>query len=125
MSWRDVIESPSQYSHNSQKCISEDTGNNGVKSLESFSRPHSLATDRKRHDSIPNAHNSHNPQKKMPTRAELTRICRLAVADYPDIDPERLRRFLECSEDAQWCTGRVARHIARRMAKNLILEKNP
>jgi len=125
MSWRDVIETPSQYSYNPQKDISRNTGNNENRSLKNFSCPDSLAAEREKHNSNPNAHNSHNPQKEMPTRAELAQICRLAVAEYPDIDPERLRRFLECAEDPAWCSERVARHIARRMAEGLIREPNP
>lgn len=122
MSWRDVIEAPSHYSHNSQKGISEDIGNNGVKDEKCISGcQHSIAGTEKR-NSNPNAHYSHNPQKEMPSRPELERICRRAVADYPSVDPERLRRFLEVSEDPMWCSERTARHIARRMSEGLIRE---
>jgi len=55
-------------------------------------------------------------------RPELERICRRAVADYPNVDPARLRRFLETAEDPEWCSERVARHIARRMYEGLIRE---
>ena len=58
----------------------------------------------------------------MPDRPELDRICRKAVADYPDVEPARLRRFIEVAEDPEWCTERVARHLARRMSEGLIHE---
>jgi len=58
----------------------------------------------------------------MPSRPELDAICRKAVADYPDVDPARLRRFLEVAEDPQWTTERVARHLARRILEGLINE---
>ena len=122
MSWRDVIETPSQYSRNSQKAISGNTGNCGAKSLESFSFPASIATKKEKHNSNPNTQYSHNPQKEMPSCSELARICRLAVADYPSIDPERLRRFLQCAEDPAWCGEKTARHIARLMGEGLIRE---
>jgi hypothetical protein len=47
-------------------------------------------------------------------------ICRRAVADYPAIPAERLRRFLEVAEDPEWCSERIARLLARRMAEGLI-----
>lgn len=53
---------------------------------------------------------------------ELHAICRRAVTDYPDIDPDRLRRFIEDADDPDWCNERVARHIARRMSEGLIRE---
>ena len=56
----------------------------------------------------------------MPARPELERICRRACANFPDVDSDRVRRFLEVAEDPAWCTERVARHIARRMAEGLI-----
>jgi len=59
---------------------------------------------------------------RMPSRAELERICRRAVADYPSIEPERVQRFIEVVDDPEWCTERVARHIARRMSEGLIWE---
>lgn len=55
-----------------------------------------------------------------PTPAALLDICRRAVADYPTVPAERLRRFLEVAEDPEWCSERVARHIARRMAEGLV-----
>ena len=58
----------------------------------------------------------------MPSRPELDSICRRAVRDYPHVDTARLRRFLEVAQDPHWCTERVARHIARRMAEGLIRE---
>ena len=54
------------------------------------------------------------------SRPELDAVCRRAVADFPEVDPARLRQFLEVAEDPVWCTERVARHIARRMADGLI-----
>jgi len=122
MSWRDVIETPTHYSHNPHKSVSEDTGNNGVKSLKSFSGSDSTATKTEKHNSDPNTQYSHNPQKEMPSRAELERICRRATADYPSVEPERLRRFLEVADDPEWCTERAARHLARRMQEGLIRE---
>ena len=59
--------------------------------------------------------------KRMPSRGQLEAICRRAVADYPAIPAERLRRLLEVAEDPEWCSERVARHIARRMAEGLIV----
>jgi len=59
---------------------------------------------------------------RMPDPRQLEAICRRAVADYPDVEPERLRRFLEVAEDPEWCSERVARHIARRMSEGLINE---
>ena len=58
--------------------------------------------------------------RTVPTREELARICRRATAKYPSVEPERLRRFLEVAEDPEWCTERVARHLARRMAEGVI-----
>ena len=60
--------------------------------------------------------------RTMPSREEVTRICRRATADYPSIDPARLRCFLEIAEDSEWCTERAARHLARRMSEGLIHE---
>lgn len=57
---------------------------------------------------------------QMPSRPELDAICRRAVADFPNVDPARLRRFLETAEDPAWCSERVARHIARRISEGLI-----
>lgn len=59
---------------------------------------------------------------EMPSRAELERICRRATADYPSVEPERLRGFLETADDPGWTTERAARHLARRMAEGLIRE---
>lgn len=56
----------------------------------------------------------------MPDPQHLDSICRRAVAEHPDVDPDRLRRFLEVAEDPEWACERVARHIARRMAEGLI-----
>jgi hypothetical protein len=56
----------------------------------------------------------------MPDPRHLDAICRRAVSDYPGVDAGRLRRFLEVAEDPQWCSERVARHIAMRMAQGLI-----
>lgn len=58
----------------------------------------------------------------MPSRPELDAICRRACRDFLDVDPARLRRFLEVAEDPAWCTERVARHLARRMHQGLIRE---
>lgn len=58
----------------------------------------------------------------MPSPAELTRNCRHAVAGLPNVDADRLRRFLETAEDPEWCSERVARVIAMRMAQGLIRE---
>ena len=57
-----------------------------------------------------------------PPGHQLEGICRRAAADYPNVDPARLRRFLEVAEDPEWCSERVARHIARRMQQGLIRE---
>ena len=119
MSWRDVIETPTHYSHNPHKAISEDIGNNGVKGSKSFSGSH-YPKKTEKHNSDSNTHYSHNPQKEMPSRADLARICRRATADYPSVEPERLRCFLEVAQDPAWCSERVARHIARRMSEGLI-----
>jgi len=59
---------------------------------------------------------------QMPSRPELEAICRRACADFPDVEPERLRRFLEVAEDPEWCSERIARHLARRMSEGLIRE---
>ena len=56
----------------------------------------------------------------MPSRPELDAICRRAVSDFPTVDPARLRRFIEVAEDPEWCSERVARHIAKRMQEGLI-----
>ena len=120
MSWREVIETPTHYSHNPHKSVSEDTGNNGVKSLKSFSGSDSTATQTEKHNSDSNTQYSHNPQKEMPSREELARICRRATADYPGIEPERLRRFLETADDPEWTTERAARQLAKRMHEGLI-----
>ena len=119
MSWRDVIETPTQYSHNPHKAISEDTGNNGVKGSKSFSGSHS-PTKTEKHNSDSNTHYSHNPQKQMPSRAELQHICIVATANFPAIEPYWLVRFLEVADDPEWCTERAARHLARRMSEGLI-----
>ena len=58
----------------------------------------------------------------MPDRAELVAVCRRAARDFPDVDPARLFRFLQVAEDPEWCSERVARHIARRMQQGLIRE---
>ena len=58
--------------------------------------------------------------RRMPDPRQLEMICRRAVRDFPDVDPDRLRRFLETAEDPEWCSERVARHIACRMADGLI-----
>jgi len=63
-----------------------------------------------------------NHPQKSPMQNGLERICRRAVADYPDVSPERLRRFLEVAEDPEWCSERIARHLARRMSEGLIRE---
>ena len=60
----------------------------------------------------------------MPDRAELVAVCRRAVRDFPDVDPERLFRFLQVAEDPEWCSERVARHIAKRMQQGLIRERD-
>ena len=60
----------------------------------------------------------------MPDRAELGAVCRRAVRDFPDVDPERLFRFLQVAEDPEWCSERVARHIAKRMQQGLIRERD-
>jgi len=57
---------------------------------------------------------------RMPDPRQLELICRRAVRDLPDVDPARLRRFLEVSGEPAWCTERVARYIARRMWEGLI-----
>ena len=59
---------------------------------------------------------------RMPSKAELERICRRATAEYPSVEPGRLRRFLEVAEDPAWCSEPVARHIAKRMQRGLIGE---
>ena len=51
---------------------------------------------------------------------DLDAVCRCAVASYPQIDEGRLARFLKVGEDPQWCSERVARHLARRMQEGLI-----
>ena len=56
----------------------------------------------------------------MPSRPELDAICRRACRDFPDVEPARLREFLEVAEDPEWCSERVARHLARRMAEGVI-----
>ena len=60
--------------------------------------------------------------RTMPSREQLARICRRATADYPGIEPERLRRFLEIAQDPEWTTERAARHLAQRMNEGLIHE---
>jgi len=63
----------------------------------------------------------HIPEfSRMPNRAELERICRRAVADYPDVSADHLLAFLVEAQDPQWATERVARHLARRMSEGLI-----
>lgn len=57
---------------------------------------------------------------RMPSRGELERICHGAVSAYPNVDATRLRSFLEVAEDPAWCTERVARHLARRMAEGML-----
>ena len=64
----------------------------------------------------------HSFRRQMPDPRQLDAICRRAVSDYPGVDAGRLREFLQISEDPAWCTERVARHIARRMAEGLIRE---
>ena len=54
------------------------------------------------------------------SRPELEAVCRRVVADFPKVDPARLRRFLEVAEDPAWCSERVAQHLARRMHEGLI-----
>lgn len=56
----------------------------------------------------------------MPSPEQLQALCRRAVADYPTIPAERLRRFLEVAEDPEWCSERIARLLARRMAEGLV-----
>lgn len=58
--------------------------------------------------------------RTMPGRAELERICRLAVAGYPSVSADTLAGFLIEAQDPAWCTERVARHLARRMQEGLI-----
>jgi len=123
MSWREVIGTATQYSHNPHKSISEDTGNIGVKESKSNSSIQPDGCKSEKHNSDPYDHNSQYTHKdEMPSRPELERICRRAVADYPDVSPDQLRRFLEVAEDPEWCSERVARHIARRMSEGLIVE---
>ena len=76
---------------------------------------------------LPNAEISGRPaprsaksDRTMPSREELARICRRATADYPSVEPERLRRFLEIAQDPEWTTERAARHLARRISEGLI-----
>lgn len=59
---------------------------------------------------------------EMPSHPQLDRICRRAVADYPDVPADRLLAFLVEAEDPHWCTEKVARHLARRMSEGLIHE---
>ena len=56
------------------------------------------------------------------SRPELDAICRRAASDFPTVDPARLRRFIEVAEDPEWCSERVARHLARRMHQDFIWE---
>lgn len=58
----------------------------------------------------------------MPSPAELVRTCRHAVVGLPNVDADRLLRFLEAAEDPEWCSERVARLIAVRMSEGLIRE---
>jgi hypothetical protein len=62
----------------------------------------------------------HSFRRQMPDPRHLDAICRRAVSDYPGVDAGRLREFLQISEDPAWCTERIARQIARRMAEGLI-----
>src|SRR6056297_815136 len=61
---------------------------------EAFSNPASL---RPGISESPRKHTD-RADADMPNRYEIARTCRLVVADYPSIDPERLRRFLQCAE---------------------------
>lgn len=56
---------------------------------------------------------------RMPARPELERICRRACSGL-DVDPDRLRRFLEIAEDPAWTTPECARRLAERMAEGFI-----
>lgn len=51
---------------------------------------------------------------------QLELMCRRAASGYPGVDSRQLQRFLETAEDPAWCTERVARHLARRIAEGLI-----
>ena len=51
---------------------------------------------------------------------QLELMCRRTASGYSGVDPRQLQRFLEAADDPAWCTERVARHLARRMAEGLI-----
>jgi hypothetical protein len=55
-----------------------------------------------------------------PDDEALARICRRAAADYPGVDPMRIYEFLVAADDPAWCTERIARQVAGRMAEGLI-----
>lgn len=57
---------------------------------------------------------------RMPSRAELERICRRAVSNYTNVDADPLRRFLEIAGDPVWCSEIWARRLAKRMADGMI-----
>lgn len=56
---------------------------------------------------------------KVSSDSELMALCRRACAGLP-VDPVHLASFLVVAEDPAWCTERIARHLARRMAEGVI-----
>jgi len=78
-------------------------------------------TDKSPFDPFVSDREDHSPEfSRMPSPADLLRVCRLAVVDYPTIDAARLQKFLEVAQDPTWCSERVARLIARRMSEGVI-----
>lgn len=118
MTWREVLETPSHYSHNPHKSNCGDIGNCGERTSEKNSRNQPREKHRKNNSSA-YSHNSHNPQK-LPSGPELEAICRRAVSGFPSITPERLRHFLEVAQNPAWTTEKAARHLARRMQQGLL-----
>jgi len=56
---------------------------------------------------------------KVSSDSEMMALCRRACAGL-NVDPARLASFLMVAEDPAWCTERVARHLARRMAEGML-----